>query len=48
VNTESNEINLLLYIGNTKGTPEYRYNLIGDDGDDKTSLDFSGIRVVKL
>ena len=39
-------INLLLYNGNTFGTPQYRYNLTGHDGDCKTYLDFQGIQIV--
>jgi len=41
----------LLYVDGTKDAnlPTYRFNLTGhSDGDNATSLDFSGIQVVKL
>ena len=48
-NLNPNGKNLLLYIDGTSGTPTYKYNLTGhSDGDNATSLDFSGIQIVKL
>jgi hypothetical protein len=31
---------------NTIGTPEYRYDHSGDDGDDHTMIDFNSINIV--